>query len=373
MSYLWQTLLPFATDSTGICSMFADSKALIIGHDPSSSAVRGYQLTEHREDKTSVNVGLQINEMALILGDLDYYVEKYYEHYNQKDHQDCDLIVLLHAPVSSMINLDIRLCAKMLQQKLPGVTVLPMDNNGNRYYDEGLSMAYQEVLKLADSDLKEKIPHTVNLLGLNTLDYPDAKDRQAIESAVCNQGYKILSVFGMQTDLDRLKQSVQAEKNIVVSASGIFAARLMEEKWGIPYSYLTDFIVDWKDSRMGQALQAVNALSNPKEILIIGEQVSSNLLRLALKKNGSPKVTVSSWFILDEEIKRDGDFVIQDEAQLKEVLQDSRYDVVIGDPVFKAFWDDSSKRSYIELSHPPVAPNNRAFGGRHFREHRGQP
>lgn len=46
MEYLWNHLMPFATASIGVCSMFCDVDALIIGHDPKTTAIKSYNRTE---------------------------------------------------------------------------------------------------------------------------------------------------------------------------------------------------------------------------------------------------------------------------------------------------------------------------------------
>jgi len=363
MTYLWKTLVPFATDSTGVCSMFADSGALLIGHDPASTVVRGYRRTEERADKTSDNVGLRINEMALILGDLDYFVKKYEAQIREVQNRS-NLIILVHSPVSSMINLDIRLCGRMLATKMPGTTILAMETNGNRYYDEGLSLAFLETLKLAADERAPVVPGTVNILGLNTLDYPSPQERAAILNAVAAAGKRTLAVFGMQTDIRKISVSSGAEGNVVVSASGFAAARFMQEKWGIPYQVITDFFDD--GARRG-APGGIWPVYLPAGVirgktLIIGEQVSANLMRAALRTQGVRDVTVATWFLMEEEISEPGDFHLDSEEQVQKVLSGPGYRSVIADPIFRPFVSGE----LIERAHPPVSSGYRGrsrYGG----------
>jgi hypothetical protein len=351
--------------------MFCDSGALIIGHDPSASAVRGYLHTEWREDRTSFNIGLRVNEMAFILGDIDYFVKKYLAEEESKR----KLIVLLHSPISSMINLDIRLCAMMLAEKLPGATILPMETNGNRYYDAGLSMAFVETLKLAQQENVSAIPGSVNILGLNTLDYPDAADRAALKAAISATGRNILAIFGMETDIERIKQALCAESNMVVSASGIDVARWMREHWGIPYSVITDGFSTmeqpgrlWHAEFAGQVVRTIQERrpvdSDQQGILIIGEQISSNLLRQSLRVAGASQVTVAGWFLMDDAFMEDADIRITSETELVGVMNGQRWQVIIADPVFRELWNEEPGSVYCERSHPPVSSLRRDRGGR---------
>jgi len=369
MTYLWKTLVPFATDSTGVCSMFADSGALIIGHDPASTVVKGYRRTERRPDATSDNVGLRINEMALILGDLVYFVKKYEAQLRETQNRS-NLVVLVHSPVSSMINLDIRLCGRMLATKMPGATILPMETNGNRYYDEGLSMAFLETLKLAPDERTAVQPGTVNVVGLNTLDYPDEEERSAILDAVSADGKRTLAVFGMYTDIGKISGASAADSNVVVSASGFATARYMQEKWGIPYRVVTSLFddVDRHGAPGGVWPAHISGSKFNGKVLIIGEQVSSHLLRAALRCRGVTGVTVASWFLMEEEIMEEGDLHINSEQQLAELLSDLRYSTVVADPIFRPFFHDTPGRIFIDHTHPPASSGSRGKGGKGGKE-----
>ena len=68
---LWNYLMPFATDSTGVCSLFCDADAVVIGMDPGATAVRCYPFTERRKDQRARYKGIHIGEIDVAMGKLD--------------------------------------------------------------------------------------------------------------------------------------------------------------------------------------------------------------------------------------------------------------------------------------------------------------
>ncbi|MDR3288132.1 MAG: hypothetical protein LBT22_01745 [Peptococcaceae bacterium] len=348
--HLWNRLLSFATDSTGVCSLFADADALVIGQDPESTAVKSYRMAEQRRDKISDNLGIRVDELSIVLGDIHHFAEKYQEALASCPRK---VVVLLHSPVSSLTNLDLSLCAREFQKTAPGVEIFPVSTCGNRYYDEGLSQAFDAVLKSADPESKAEkktIPESVNLLGLNTLDFPSGDQRKMIKDAVLAAGKQVLSIFGMETDLERLRSSPQAAENIVVSVCGLGAARTMEKEWKLPFTTLGEFLLpSWKYK--GPQFQG------SPNILIIGEQFSSNTLRRILNNLGAGKVVVAGWFLMDSEYMEDGDCKIESEAELVQLMDDPEFQLIIGDPDFEPLRGSVSGGAYFPQPHPPVSGN----------------
>jgi hypothetical protein len=344
MKYLWNQLMPFATDSTGVCSMFADTDALVLGHDPRSSVERNYRATENRRDMTSVNVGLQPSELSFAIGDIDYFVQLYTEILTQFPRR---LVVLVHSPVSSLVNMDLTLCADALKKAIPGLEIFTVPTNGNYYYDIGLSRAFETVLKEAAPTV-QKLPDTVNILGLNTLDFPSGAARAAIHAAAGQGGKRIHSIFGMETDLARMREAPRAAGNVVASVSGLAAARWMEREFDIPFVVLEDL------PQLAETCAGPRFAGKPR-ILVIGEQFSSNLLRRILMDAGAGSVNAASWFTMDDAYMHSGDLRINSEDDLTALLGNSSYDMVIGSPVFEIFSGGTGRTVFFPLPHPPIS------------------
>jgi hypothetical protein len=342
MKYLWKQLMPFATDSTGVVSLFADSGALIIGHDPRTTVGRNYGMVEPRMDTTSVNIGLWSSELAYSLGDPDYFVNQYLEQIQQFPGR---LVVLVHSPVSSLTNLDFEMLASEVKHKLPGVAIFSAPTSGNSFYDRGLSDAF---VKIAGESVKqaqggEGQRGGVNILGLNALDFPSAPQRDSVKRSVAQGGQQIVSIYGVETDLDRMHRAGAAERNIVASVSGLDAARLMRDALGIPFIVLED---------LTQLNMTIPPIGGARRALIIGEQFTSNALRRKLLDTGAKSVTVASFFTMDSDYMRDGDAQLDGEDSLRALLAEQRFDAVIGDSAFAQF---VGAADFFPIHHPAVS------------------
>ena len=54
-----------------------------------------------------------------------------------------------------------------------------------------------------------------------------------------------------------------------------------------------------------------------------------------LEQNGAEEVTVATWFLQKPELKREGDIRLTEEDQLQALLEQGKYDLLIGD---KTMW-----------------------------------
>ena len=75
----------------------------------------------------------------------------------------------------------------------------------------------------------------VNILGMTPLDFTDRSETASLRRILEENGFDVVSVWAVCDTLDNLKKSPGADVNLVVSSTGIYAARWMEETFGIPY------------------------------------------------------------------------------------------------------------------------------------------
>ena len=80
-----------------------------------------------------------------------------------------------------------------------------------------------------------------------------------------------------------------------------------------------------------------------KKVLIIHQQVLANTLReellaLAMEQKletDSAKITVASWFMLDDALKKEGDLLFKEEDDWISYIKENKYDIIIADPLLK--------------------------------------
>ena len=354
--------MPFATDSTGVCSVFCDADAVVIGHDPGATALRCYGFTEKRDDKTAAYAGIPVGELSCVMGDSKTLIDNYI---NIISRYDKSIIVFAGTPVSTLLNFDLKGLARQLEEKT-GKTVLAFSTTGNRYYDKGMADVFSAILgRFAATNASavcESIYHEgciknavdtapgVNLLGLNTLDIPWKRAPELIKAKISEAGYNVLSVWGMESDIKNWEKSASGALNVVCSASAYRAAERMKQTYGIPYVMLYDLIFD--DESISE-----NKFSSEISVLIIGEQVYANGLRKALKKMGASNVDAAGFFDMNKSYMEKNDVSLRAEDDLERLIAEREYNLIVGDPLFSFFISKDSDCVLFPVKHPPVSGN----------------
>ena len=146
----------------------------------------------------------------------------------------------------------------------------------------------------------------------------------------------------------------RVEKNIVVAASGLKAAKYLNERYGTPYECADPLIAD---VRAGLPLSTEELYG--KNILVIHQQVRANALREALREetkgiSDAPEITAATWFSMFDEIAEEGDFRIREESDFFDRVRDGNWDIIIADGSFRKAAGDFGGR-FIELPHFAVS------------------
>ena len=76
----------------------------------------------------------------------------------------------------------------------------------------------------------------VNVLGLTPLDFSINGQDDSIVQWLEREGFEVVSKWAMGSSLDEIRRSAEADVNLVVSAAGFGAARVLYERFGIPYA-----------------------------------------------------------------------------------------------------------------------------------------
>lgn len=362
MIKLWNKLMPFATDSTGVCSLFCDADAVVIGHDPGATALRCYGFTEKRDDKTAAYAGMPVGELSCVMGDNEMLIDNYMSIINRYSK---NMVAFVGTPVSTLLNFDLRGLAKQLEKRT-GATVMAFSTTGNKYYDRGLSDAFSVIFDrfVKENDRTEvgddaavalnesSERRGINLLGLNTLDIPWNDAYECIRRKAGDAGYDVLSVWGMQSDRQKWEKSASAELNVICSASAYRIAERMKQRYGIPYVTLDELMLPLADD-----IISGNTFSDKISVLVIGEQLYANGIRKALKAMGAANVDVAGFFDMNRNYMEKNDAALKSENDLEKLLAERRYDLIIGDPLFRFFINKKSNCVLFPVKHPPVSGN----------------
>lgn len=367
---LWHYLMPFATDSTGVCSLFCDADAVVVGMDPGATAVRCYPFTEQRQDKTARYKGMQVGELDAVVGKLDESLDRLHL---LTDEDRAEFIVLVGTPVASMIGVDLKALARRFEKE-SGRTVMGFSTTGNRYYDEGMSEALRSIYDrhfrqygdsektdnpfLNENEKKETGQlKAISLLGWNTLDFPEETLRNKVMEHLEQHHMRICSIWGMKTTGENWRHLPEADLNVVCSASGYRLAEKIKKNHGIPFVFLDELL----EKTGGLELLDGNLLipEQCRRVLIIGEQITSNALRRRIREldrlsgNTRREIVNAGFFLMNSKQMEEQDIRLKSEDDLKRLLTEGAFDLVIGDPMFRLMAD--STRRFISRKHPPVS------------------
>lgn len=383
MKGLYKYLSPFAPDQSGAVSVLFELGGLIVICDAGGCAgnVCGFDEPRWFTQKSAVfSAGLR--DMDAILGRDDKLIKKIGDAVSQLD---LNFIALVGTPVPSVIGTDLK-ALKHIAEKRFGLPVLTVDTTGMDLYDRGQEKAFLSLFETFASDKSENAPD-IGIIGATPLDLLDTQDSPRIASQIEKLGYGKAVCYGMGSGLEDIKKAGGVRCNIVVSPSGIKAAKYLRKRFGTPYVTgipLTERALKAIKIKIGDALAGKSAaegsalygydesvgdkhvgdnnvgednvgVENDGGILIIHQQFVANEIRDELLSLGyRGRIDVASWFMLEDSLSLKSDEALREEDDLSMLLKRRGYKAVAGDPLFKraiSGWDGE----YVDLPHYPVS------------------
>ena len=368
MGQLSVYLPPFSSDYAGICSALFDFNCLIAINDAHCCTLNYVDYDEPRWAVTKkTTLCTQLRTIDAVFGNDAKVVSQVSE---AAGRLKPDFIAVLGSPVPAIIGMDMQGIARDIEAA-SGRPTFGFNSTGFSYYDKGVSAAALALLEHYAMNAVPKKTNGVNILGMTPLDYSANENSQSIRAWLENGGVEINGSFFMQTDIEQLPRSGAAAVNLVVSASGLPAARYLKRRFGTPYVAASPM-----GRRHGEHLLEMLRCktSNTKHfgeqekktvpemhrqdhsaLLIVGDQIIASSLRAALYLFGERRpITVASFFGCDKEIAQPGDLLLQDEEQLIGLLRDESYGALVGDPLLKTI-PEARDKIFFELPHPAVS------------------
>ena len=90
-------------------------------------------------------------------------------------------------------------------------------------------------------DQKDSTSKAVNLLGVTPLDFGAQENVEILKQNLQKCGWEVMSSWAMGDDLETLQRSAQADVNLVVSAVGLRAAKILWKTYVFVNIQLFDF------------------------------------------------------------------------------------------------------------------------------------
>ena len=332
-------LSPFAPDNSGVVSALFELGGLIAICDAGGCTgnVCGFDEPRWFTMRSAVfSTGMR--DMDAILGRDKLLVEKIV---SAQHSVKAPFIVLVGTPVPAVIATDFKALRRMTE-KQTGVPVLTVESTGVNYYDKGASKAYE---MLFDTFAGEKLPvdqESVGVIGATPLDFSSCCAGRYIGEAVKGKAH----VYGMGSGLEEIKRASANKINLVVSPSGIAAAKLLEKRFGTPWQIDVPYFPE-------ELLAALPALEG-KRVLVIHQQFAASALRKKLIACRAADVAVGTFFMSEKSLFMAQDRIFKEEDDPAAAAKEFNADVVIADRHFKKVLRDF-KGTFIDFPHFAVS------------------
>lgn len=365
---LHKMIYPFAPDQSGAAAVLYEMGGMIIIIDAGGCAgnICGFDEPRWLGTKSAIfSAGLR--DMDAIMGRDDLMIDKIAK---ASKKIDARFVALIGTPVPATIGTDYKALRRMAEKRT-GLPVITMNTSGAGWYDEGIEKAYEAVIGKFTNDAYTQpvMRGTVGVLGATPLDCGRLDAASRIEELLKAEGAADVFCHGTANGLSDLGRAGSAGKNIVVSVSGLKAARVLKEKYGTPYECRDILARDaWDQLKAGDPEFSGRFFAG-KRTLIIHQQIRANTMRdiireelagqecggaAAQEAGGGTRIDVASWFMLDDEIKEDGDFRIKEESGFFDIIQSGGYDIIMADPSFRKA-AKGFKGEFIDLPHFAVS------------------
>jgi hypothetical protein len=297
-----------------------------------------------------------------------------------------------------MTGFDFEAVAAVIEQRT-GIPTFGFPTTGMNTYIHGVSMAFAGLARrFVDTACAERVPMQddtgikVNILGLTPLDFSTNGQDASIVKWLESEGFEVVSKWAMGSSLEEISRSAEADVNLVVSAAGYGAARVLYERFGMPYAIgfpvgndLPGLLADQIRLKVKEYYEAGGAGAAAAEgleeisvdsgvfldgstgkggstyesgfVAVIGEGITSLSLASTIELEYGIPAKVLCATECPDGILRSCDRMTPDEDDIIPELEGAAY--VIADPMYKPIVPESVK--FISLPHE-------AFSGRLYRD-----
>ena len=353
----------YSADVFGVCSALFELGGMVVMHDASGC---NSTYTTHDEprwyDMDSMVYISGLSEMEAVMGDDEKLVSDICEAAQQLKPR---FIALAGTPIPTMTGFDFPAVARLIEYRT-GIPAFGFPTTGMNSYVQGASTALEAVARrfVTRDAVKTETP-SVNILGLTPLDFSVNGSDASIVEFLEKSGYEVLSRWAMGSTLEDMAKAGSAHVNLVVSSTGLGAAKALQEMFGTPYVVGVP-VGEAFSAILREALNtAVSTGENqfPKsdlpggDIVLIGEAVTSLSLASALELTAGKTVRVLCPTECEGGLLREKDLHLQSEEEIAAALAGAG--TLIADPLFRPICPEGTR--FAELP----AEN---FSGRIWRQ-----
>ena len=358
----------YSADTFGVCSALYELGGLCVMHDASGCNSTYNTHDEPRwYDFDSMVYISGISEMEAIMGDDQKFIDDII--YTAKE-LNPKFIALAGTPIPTMIGTDFKAIANIVENETK-IPTFGFNTTGMNSYVSGAYKTFEALSKrfLKRNDKESRAEKSrVNILGATPLDFSINNSIKSTVDLLKENDFDVISTWAMGSTLEDIKDAGNADVNLVISYSGMGAAKYMYEKFNIPYIVGTPFgkefakkiVVDLKEAIITKEnkISYINRkIDKNPQITIVGESIMSESLAYAISTEKNKTVNVISTLETDKNLLLEGDKLKTYEDDIEEALKNSK--TIIADPLYRPICPLDS--NFISLPHE-------GFSGRIYRD-----
>lgn len=321
-----------SADVFGVCSALFELGGMTVMHDASGC---NSTYTTHDEprwyDMDSMVYISGLSEMEAILGDDEKLISDIAA---AAEDLGPKFIAIAGTPIPAMTGFDYDAVANLIEERT-GIPAFGFSTTGMETYVAGAAMAFAALARRFVPGGERTAEKSVNILGLTPLDFSVNGTDIAIARWLEENGWTVLSRWAMGSDLEEISRAAGAHVNLVVSATGLEAAKILKKRFGTPYVVGVPYGEDWS-RRLLAALEAGEQIPIENlpggDILLLGEGVTAVSLASALEQATGRGVRVLSYTECPAGVLRDKDLRCIYEEEIEEAIREAK--IVIADPLF---------------------------------------
>ncbi len=359
-------LSTYAADTSGVCSALYELGGMTVMHDASGC---NSTYTTHDEprwyDCDSMVYISGLTEIDAILGSDEKLIREITE---TAEKLSPAFIAVAGTPIPMITGTDFPAIAAEVENRT-GIPSFGFPTNGMYSYLRGAGMAFQTLAeRMVDGTAVKTREPSVNLLGLTPLDFSVNGSAESIRRKLEAGGFRVVGSWAMGSSLAELRQAGRAWANLVVSASGLSAAKTLREKFHTPFvagapfgdrfsgKILADLNQAVRTGRSGISYAAPPTYGEP-EIAVVGESVAAGSLAWAVAACTGKTARAVCPLETDPELLPPGGAELSGEEELAGFLRP--YRIIVADPLYRPVCPKGCR--FVPLPHE-------AFSGRIFRK-----
>lgn len=335
-------LTPFAPDQSGAAAVLYALGGITVVCDAGGCTgnVCGFDEPRWFTQRSAVfSAGLR--DMDAILGRDEKLIEKLSDACQSVD---ASFVSIIGTPVPAVIGTDFRALEHMAHKRT-GLPAISIDTSGMKLYDEGAQKAYMKLMQTFAGREENDPERILGVLGAQPLDLGSGERMQRLREKLLSEGWDKVFLYGADGSLDEIRRAGSVSENLVVSVSGLEAAKYLKKTFGTPYTV---------DCPLAEDVLSDGLAGN--RILIVHEQVMADSLRRRIRRSlgESASVACASFFMMKTGLTEKGDAHLKEEGDFRELVLDGDFDVIFADDSLSELIPDY-RGTFISLPHFAVS------------------